>query len=63
MSGEWAGVIAALVIAVIIAAVIAWFWVVWVVVGLALAYFGIENIIVQVFVWIVVNAILGKLSR
>lgn len=63
MSNEWAGVIAALVIAVIIAAVIAWAWVVWVVVGLALAYFGIENIIVQVFFWFITMAICGKLSR
>jgi hypothetical protein len=63
MSDEWAGVVAALVIAILIAVVIAWLWLVWVVIGMALLYFGIENIFVQVFCWVVVNAILGKLSR
>lgn len=63
MSDTWAGVIAALVVAGIIALVLIWFWIVWVVVGLGLAYFGISNIFVQIFFWVIVNAILGALSR
>lgn len=51
-------------IAIILALVCLWWWIVWVCVGIFMVYFNIPGeLVMQVFLWFVVNAIIGALGR
>ena len=53
-----------LLIAIIIVLVIAWWWLVWIIAGYLMIYFALPGeIYMQVFLWFVINAILGALGR
>jgi len=53
-----------LIIAAVLCLIVAYWWLVWICVGILMVYFGIPvSFAMQLFLWIVVNIILGALGR
>jgi hypothetical protein len=53
-----------LLIAILIATVVFWWWLVWIVCGYLMDYFALPGgVYMQIFLWFVVNAVLGMIGR
>jgi len=53
-----------LIILAVIVFVIVWWWLVWVVAGYFMIYFNLPGgIYMQIFLWFVINLILGAIGR
>jgi hypothetical protein len=53
-----------LFIAILLVIVFAWWWLVWVCVGILMEYWNLPGgWIMQVFLWLVVNAIVGGIGK
>jgi len=58
------GAIAAILLVAVVAAFIAWLWISWVAIGMLMVYFGLPaEFLLQVFLWFIVNAIIGKFTN